>query len=186
VNQGAAVILTSVGAARQAGIDPAKWVYLHGYAAVKDRPVLERPDLSRSRAIEAALRGALAMAGKTARGIEQLDLYSCFPCAVLLAAEVLGVDWRHTPAPSPAGCRSSAERGTIIRCTPSRRWPSGCARRPGNSAWFSPMAASSRRKRPASIRPSRSNAGNRAATMAGSAPSTMRPRRRCLPKRPTR
>lgn len=96
VNQGAAVILTSVGAARRTGIDPAKWVYLHGYAAVKDRPVMERPDLSRSRAIEAALQGALDMAGKTVPGIDQLDLYSCFPCAVLLAAEALGVDWRHT------------------------------------------------------------------------------------------
>ena len=96
VNQGAAVILTSVGAAQEAGIDPAKWVYLHGYATVKDRPVMERPDLSRSRAIEAALEGALAMAGKTVPGIEQFDLYSCFPCAVLLAAEALGVDWRHT------------------------------------------------------------------------------------------
>ena len=96
VNQGAAVILTSVGAARRAGIDPAKWVYLHGYAAVKDRPVMERPDLSRSRAIEAALQGALDMAGKTVPGIDLFDLYSCFPCAVLLAAEALGVDWRHT------------------------------------------------------------------------------------------
>lgn len=96
VNQGAALILTSVGAARRAGIDPAKWVYLHGYAAVKDRPIMERPDLSRSRAIEAALHGALDMAGTTVSGIGRFDLYSCFPCAVLLAAEALGVDWRHT------------------------------------------------------------------------------------------
>lgn len=96
VNQGAAVILTSVGAAQDAGIDPANWVYLHGYAAAKDCPVTERPDLSRSRAIEVALRGALDMAGKTVPEIGQFDLYSCFPCAVLLAAEALGLDWRRT------------------------------------------------------------------------------------------
>ena len=96
VNQGAAVIMTSVGAAKKAGIAPEKWVFLHGYAAAKDRLVTERPDLSRSRAIAGALDGALAMAGKTAGDMAQLDLYSCFPCAVLLAAEALGVDWRQT------------------------------------------------------------------------------------------
>lgn len=94
VNQGAAVVLTSVEAAKKAGIAPEKWIYLHGYASAKDRFVTERPDLSRSRAIEAALGGALAMAGKTSSEISQLDLYSCFPCAVLLAAEALDVDWR--------------------------------------------------------------------------------------------
>jgi acetyl-CoA C-acetyltransferase len=34
------------------------------------------------------------MSGKTSDEIELLDLYSCFPCAVLLASEALGVDWR--------------------------------------------------------------------------------------------
>ena len=96
VNQGAAVILTSVGAAKKAGIAPEKWIYLHGYASAKDRLVTERADLSRSPAIEAALRGALAMAGKSAAEMAALDLYSCFPCAVLLAAEAIDVDWRTT------------------------------------------------------------------------------------------
>jgi acetyl-CoA C-acetyltransferase len=96
VNQGAALILTSVEAARRASIDPAKWIFLHGYSAIKDRLVSERPDLSRSRAMEAALDVALAMAGKSPRDIGHFDLYSCFPCAVLLAAEALDVDWRIT------------------------------------------------------------------------------------------
>lgn len=103
VNQGAAAVLTSVGAAKRAGIDPAKYVYLHGYAAMKDRLVSERADLSRSRAIEAALQGALDMAGKTVAAIDQFDLYSCFPCAVLLAAEALGIDWRRTPCTVTGG-----------------------------------------------------------------------------------
>src|SRR3546814_4338776 len=47
VNQGAAVVLTSVDAARRAGIAPGKHVYLHGYAAFQDRLVSERIDLSR-------------------------------------------------------------------------------------------------------------------------------------------
>lgn len=103
VNQGAAVIMTSVGVARNAGIDPEKFVYLHGYAAVKDRSPTERPDLSRSRAIEAVLQATLDMARKTVPGIDRFDLYSCFPCAVLLAAEALGVDWRRTPCTVTGG-----------------------------------------------------------------------------------
>jgi acetyl-CoA C-acetyltransferase len=96
VNQGAAVILSSVGRATAMGIDPAKFVYLHGYAKATDRLVTERADLSRSVAMEASLKLALAASGKTAADIAHFDLYSCFPCAVLLAAETLGLDWRHT------------------------------------------------------------------------------------------
>ena len=94
VNQGAAVIMTTVGQARAAGIDPTKWIYLHGYAAAKDRLVTEREDLSRSLAMELALDLGLQSAGKTPADIALYDLYSCFPCAVLMAAEALGLDWR--------------------------------------------------------------------------------------------
>ena len=103
VNQGAAVILTSVGRAMALGIDPAKWIYLHGYAAAQDRFVVERADLSRSKAIEATLRLALEAASKTTPDIAHFDLYSCFPCAVLLAAEALDLDWRSTPATVTGG-----------------------------------------------------------------------------------
>ncbi len=96
VNQGAALILTSVGEAQRLGIDPAKWVYLHGYAQAKDRLVSARADLSRSRPIELTLAAALAAAGKRTADIAAFDLYSCFPCAVLLAAEALALDWRQT------------------------------------------------------------------------------------------
>ena len=103
VNQGAAVVLTSVSRATELGINPAKWVYLHGYSAVADRPVMERSDLSRSRAIDGALRLALQAAGKATADIALFDLYSCFPCAVLLAAEALRLDWRTTPATVTGG-----------------------------------------------------------------------------------
>lgn len=103
VNQGAAVILTSVGTASALGVDPAKWVFLHGYAEAADATPTARPDLSRSRALEAVLAQALAAAGKTIDEIAHLDLYSCFPCAVLLAAEALGLDWRARPVTVTGG-----------------------------------------------------------------------------------
>jgi acetyl-CoA C-acetyltransferase len=92
VNQGAALILTSVGEAKRAGIDPSKWVFLHGYAQGADYLTSERPDLSRSDAISETLNAALTSSGKSIGDIQFLDLYSCFPCAVLLAAEALGID----------------------------------------------------------------------------------------------
>lgn len=97
VNQGASVILTSAGQAEAMGVPRAKWVFLHGSGEAMDKPVSLRPDLSRSRAIEVSLTGALASAGKTAADIAHYDIYSCFPVAVLLAAEALGVDADSTP-----------------------------------------------------------------------------------------
>lgn len=96
VNQGAAVILTSVAEAERLGIPPGRQVHLHGYAQLADRVPSERPDLSRSRAIELVLARTLEAAGKTTADIALWDLYSCFPVAVLLAAEALKLDWRHT------------------------------------------------------------------------------------------
>ncbi|MGQ2940907.1 MAG: acetyl-CoA acetyltransferase [Blastomonas fulva] len=96
VNQGAALILTSVGQAEAMGVPRDQWVFLHGSGEAMDKPVSLRPDLSRSRAIEVALTGALDSAGKTASDIAHYDIYSCFPVAVLLAAEALGLDPANT------------------------------------------------------------------------------------------
>jgi len=103
VNQGAAVVLTSAGEADRLGIARAKRVYLHGYAAAADRTPTERPDLSRSRAVELVLAQALASAGRDAADVALFDLYSCFPCVVLIAAEALGLDWRATSATVTGG-----------------------------------------------------------------------------------
>ncbi|WP_422266861.1 hypothetical protein, partial [Sphingorhabdus sp.] len=97
VNQGAAVILTSVGEAERLGISPEKWIFLHGYAQARDRFVTERQDLSRSKAIELVIPTALEMAGKSPSDIQYFDLYSCFPCAVFLAAEALALDAGRVP-----------------------------------------------------------------------------------------
>ncbi|GGB72491.1 acetyl-CoA acetyltransferase [Blastomonas aquatica] len=96
VNQGAALILTSAGQAEAMGVPRSHWLFLHGSGEAMDKNVSLRPDLSRSRAIEVALKGALASAGKTPSQIAHYDIYSCFPVAVLLAAEALGIDERTT------------------------------------------------------------------------------------------
>lgn len=98
VNQGAALILTSEGEADRLGIAREKRVYLHGHAAAKDRFTSERPDLSRSLATELVLAQTLEASGIGVSDIGLMDLYSCFPVAVLLAAEALGIDPLADPA----------------------------------------------------------------------------------------
>lgn len=98
VNQGAAVILTSVGEADRLGIAADRRIFLHGHAAAVDKPPSERTDLSRNLAIELVLQQTLATSGLSdAQAINHFDLYSCFPVAVLLAAEALGIDWQAHP-----------------------------------------------------------------------------------------
>ena len=92
VNQGAAVVLTSVGLARELGIPEANWVYLNAYADCDDLFVSQRPRLATSRAQGLAIRRALDDAGLAADQLTHIDLYSCFPVAVTAACEHLGID----------------------------------------------------------------------------------------------
>ncbi len=92
VNQGAALILMRSDEADRLGIAADKRVYLHGHAHARDRTPSERPDLGRSLATELVLAQALRESGVAgADAFAHIDLYSCFPVAVLLAAEVLGL-----------------------------------------------------------------------------------------------
>ena len=63
VNQGAAVLLTSVDRARELGVPESQWVYLHGHVDLAELRLLERPDFDRSPATVAAVQHALAIAG---------------------------------------------------------------------------------------------------------------------------
>lgn len=101
VNQAAAVIVTSVGKAKELGIDESQWVYLHGHADAEDTYISRRPDLSASGAIKAAAGCALEMANKSIDDMQHIDIYSCFPIAVLAACDALGIDWKEAGKTRP-------------------------------------------------------------------------------------
>ncbi|MFJ8272023.1 acetyl-CoA acetyltransferase [Streptomyces sp. NPDC094154] len=82
VNQGAAVLLMSLGAARRLGVPQDKWVFLHGHADLRERNLLERADLSSAPASVMAARHALEVAGIDVDEVATFDFYSCFPIAV--------------------------------------------------------------------------------------------------------
>lgn len=90
-NQGAAVLMTSVGRARELGVPEDRWVYLWGGADVKERTPIEREDLSKSPAAVAAVERAMETAGVGLADIGVFDLYSCFPIAVFNICDGLGL-----------------------------------------------------------------------------------------------
>lgn len=92
VNQSAAVLITSEEHATALGIPAEQWVYLRGHSDLKDRDVTARPDLSRSVPAEAAIAASLEMAGIGLDEVTGIDLYSCFPIAVIAVAEAIGLD----------------------------------------------------------------------------------------------
>jgi len=92
VDQAAAVILTSAGRARALGIPESRWVYVRGGADAHDHwLVSERVDYASSPAIRAAGAAALSAAGLALGDVGLFDLYSCFPCAVQIGRDMLGI-----------------------------------------------------------------------------------------------
>ncbi len=92
VDMAAALLMTSAGRARELGIPPSKWVFLHGCADVDDIwNLAERLNYHTSPAIRIAGRKALAMAGLGIGDISFIDLYSCFPSAVEIGCLELGI-----------------------------------------------------------------------------------------------
>ncbi len=92
VNQSAAVVMTSVERAQALGIPADKWVYLHGYADGYDIwNVSQRMNYHESPAIKQLTQRALSMADKSIDDIATFDLYSCFPSAVQIACDAMGI-----------------------------------------------------------------------------------------------
>jgi acetyl-CoA C-acetyltransferase len=93
VDMGAALILTSEETARALGVPREKWVYPHAGTDAHDHYfVSERENLHSSPAIRLAGRRCLELAGVEAGDLSYRDVYSCFPSAVQVAAEEIGLD----------------------------------------------------------------------------------------------
>jgi acetyl-CoA C-acetyltransferase len=91
VNQGAAVLLMSVDAARRFGVPEEKWVYLRGHASLNEQALLERIELGHAPSAPMAVREALAVAGIGLDDVATFDLYSCFPIAVFNVCDGVGL-----------------------------------------------------------------------------------------------
>lgn len=93
VDMGAAIIMCTVGAAERMGISRDKWVFPHaGTDSHEHAFVSHRDTFARTPAVELGGKMALDIAGIDIDDVSVLDLYSCFPSAVQLGAQSLGVD----------------------------------------------------------------------------------------------
>ena len=92
VDQAAAVVLCSAEKAQYLQIPSDTWVFPHAGADSHDTyAVAERDELHRSPAIRIGGRRTLELAGLGVDDLDHVDLYSCFPSAVEVAARELGL-----------------------------------------------------------------------------------------------
>lgn len=93
VDMAAALIICSVEKARSLGIAEDRWVFVHsGTDCHEHQFISNRWSFHETPAIELGGRMALELAGLTIGDIDVVDLYSCFPAAVQLGAQSLGLD----------------------------------------------------------------------------------------------
>jgi len=137
VDQAAALLLCSYEAARAAGIADDRLVFpLTGADAHDHFFFSERWSLAESPAIRVAARAALAAAGIGVDDVARFDLYSCFPAAVQIAMNAVGL----------TGARAGDDRpltvtgGLAFAGGPANNYPShaiaamveACRRDPGS------------------------------------------------------
>jgi acetyl-CoA C-acetyltransferase len=91
VNQAAALLVCSVGKAKELGIPQDRWIYLHGMAEGTELDLSHRADPSASPMAAMVVDQALAMAEKSVAEMDLIDIYSCFPCAVTAISDHLGL-----------------------------------------------------------------------------------------------
>ena len=91
VNQGAALIITSLANAKRLGIPADRCVHFVGGASAEEpRDYLQRDQFVESYAQNAVLRTVMDIVGGDGRKFDAIELYSCFPCVPKMARRTLG------------------------------------------------------------------------------------------------
>ena len=93
VDQASAFVICSAEAADRFGVGRETWVF--PLAAVESNamvPLSQRGELHRAPAVSAGAEQLTAMSGVDPRDADHVDLYSCFPSAVRVQAEELGLE----------------------------------------------------------------------------------------------
>ena len=92
-DQAAALLLCSAAAAHRLGVPEKRWAHWWGGGQAVEDPwfATERPDFAACPALRRAARAALAEAGVALGEVDHFDLYSCFPVALEMACDELGL-----------------------------------------------------------------------------------------------
>jgi acetyl-CoA C-acetyltransferase len=98
VDMASAIIMCTVALAKELGVDESQWVYPWvGTDAHDTYTVSERGNLYSSPAVRIAGQRALELAGLRVDDLDFVDVYSCFPVAVQVAAAELGLPLDREP-----------------------------------------------------------------------------------------
>ncbi len=93
VDQGGAIVMTSVASAQAAGVPRDRWIFpWAGVGAADHWYPTNRWAFDESPAMRFSGRRTLELAGSSVDDCDLIDLYSCFPVAVQVAQRELGVD----------------------------------------------------------------------------------------------
>jgi len=93
VNQGAALLFTNVATAGAMNIPTDNWIFLRGGVESNFmQPITLRPEVHRAPWVRATSEAALDLAGLEMADINAMELYSCFPVAVQMQAQEMGID----------------------------------------------------------------------------------------------
>src|SRR2546421_6685260 len=92
VNMGAAVLITSLAKAREAGIAEDRLVHVWGGASAEEpRDYLIRDQFFESHPQNAVLKAVMDLVRGDGRAFDAIELYSCFPCVPKMARRTLGL-----------------------------------------------------------------------------------------------
>src|SRR5437588_6393946 len=92
VNMGAALLITSLAKAREAGIAEDRLVHVWGGASAEEpRDYLIRDQFFESHPQNAVLKAVKELVGGDGRTFDAIELYSCFPCVPKMARRTLGL-----------------------------------------------------------------------------------------------
>lgn len=92
VDMAAAIVMCSAAKAESLGVARERWVFVHAGTDCHEHPfVSHRWSFAETPAIERGGRRVLELAGCGIDDIDLIDLYSCFPSAVELGAQSLGL-----------------------------------------------------------------------------------------------
>ena len=93
LDQAAAVILCSAGTAESLGISRDRWVFPWAGTDAHDTMLISnRDNFHSSAAIRTAAKACFELANASVADVAHVDLYSCFPSAVQISADAIGLD----------------------------------------------------------------------------------------------